>query len=223
MKDAVLIKSYQNGISLLLNPESSFEEIVEEVSSKFAESRGFFGNAKMALSIDGRKLNDAEQLKLVDAIRSHSDIQIVCVVGKDEETEQYFIKALEQMDRHFSKDDEDGRFYKGTLKNNQMIETGQSIVILGDVYPGCAVISAHDIIVLGGLYGEAYAGANGEDGHYVAALEMSPEKLKIGDFKYKSSKPARWGIKPKIQPQIAYVRDDRVVLESLTKELLGAF
>ena len=195
MKDAVLIKSYQNGISLLLNPESSFEEIVEEVSSKFAESKGFFGNAKMALSIDGRKLNDAEQLKLVDAIRSHSDIQIVCVVGKDEET----------------------------LKNNQMIETGQSIVILGDVYPGCAVISAHDIIVLGGLYGEAYAGANGEDGHYVAALEMSPEKLKIGDFKYKSSKPARWGIKPKIQPQIAYVRDDRVVLESLTKELLGAF
>lgn len=223
MKDAVLIKSYQNGISLLLNEESSFAEILAEVAEKFGESRGFFGKARMALSIDGRKVSDGEQLRLVDAIRSNSDIQIVCVVGKDEATEQYFIKALEQVDKRFSKEEDGGRFYKGTLKNNQMIETGQSIVILGDIYPGCAVISAHDIIVLGGLYGEAYAGADGEDGHYVAALEMAPEKLKIGDFKYKSSKPAKWGIKPKIQPKIAYVKEDRVVLESLTKELLGAF
>lgn len=223
MKDAVVIKSYQNGISLLLNPESSFEEILEEVTTKFAESKGFFGDARMALSIDGKELNDGEQLMLVDTIRSHSNIQIICVVGKDEATEQYFIKALEQVDRHFAKEDTGGQFYKGTLKNNQVIETEQSIVILGDVYPGSAVISAHDIIVLGGLYGEAYAGGNGEEGHYIVALEMAPERLTVGDFKYKSSKPAKWGIKPKIQPQIAYVKNDKLVLESLTKELLSAF
>ena len=223
MKDAVVIKSYQNGILLLLNPESSFEEILEEETTKFAESKGFFGDARMALSIDGKELNDGEQLMLVDTIRSHSNIQIICVVGKDEATEQYFIKALEQVDRHFAKEDTGGQFYKGTLKNNQVIETEQSIVILGDVYPGSAVISAHDIIVLGGLYGEAYAGGNGEEGHYIVALEMAPERLKVGDFKYKSSKPAKWGIKPKIQPQIAYVKNDKLVLESLTKELLSAF
>lgn len=223
MKDAVVIKSYQNGISLLLNPECSFDEILDEVTTKFAESKGFFGDARMALSIDGKELNDGEQLKLVDAIRTHSDIHIICVVGKDEATEQYFIKALEQVDKHFAKEDTGGQFYKGSLKNNQVIETERSIVILGDVYPGSAVISAHDIIVLGGLYGEAYAGANGEEGHYVVALEMAPERLKVGDFKYKSSKPAKWGIKPKIQPQIAYVKNDKLVLESLTKELLSAF
>ena len=223
MKDAVVIKSYQNGISLLLNPENSFEEILDEVTTKFAESKSFFGNARMALSIDGKELNDGEQLMLVDAIRSNSNIQIICVVGKDEATEQYFIKALDQVDKHFAREDTGGQFYKGTLKNNQVIETEQSIVILGDVYPGSAVISAHDIIVLGGLYGEAYAGGNGEEGHYIVALEMAPERLTVGDFKYKSSKPAKWGIKPKIQPQIAYVKNGRLVLESLTKELLSAF
>ncbi|MCH5274202.1 MAG: septum site-determining protein MinC [Lachnospiraceae bacterium] len=223
MKDAVVIKSYQNGILLLLNPESSFEEILDEVTTKFTESKSFFGDARMALSIDGKELSDGEQLKLVDAIRNHSNIQIVCVVGKDEATEQYFIKALEQVDKHFAKEDAGGQFYKGTLKNKQIIETEQSIVILGDVYPGSAVISAHDIIVLGGLYGEAYAGGNGEEGHYIVALEMAPERLKVGDFKYKSSKPAKWGIKPKIQPQIAYVKNDKLVLETLTKELLSAF
>lgn len=222
MKDAVVIKSYQNGISLLLNPEISFEELLKEIAYKFTESKAFFSDAKMALSMEGRKLSDAEQLKIIDTIRSCSSLNIVCVVGKDEETEQHFIKALEQLDRHFSQD-ADGQFYKGCLKNNQVIETEASIVILGDVYPGSAVISAHDIIVLGGLYGEAYAGGNGEAGHYVVALEMAPERLKIGDFKYKSSKPAKWGIKPRVAPQIAYVKNDRLVLESLTKELLSAF
>ncbi len=223
MKDAVVIKSYQNGISLILNPESSFEELIDEIAFKFSESKAFFGAAKMALSLEGRELSDEEELKIVETIRRSSKLNIICIVGKDEATEQSFIKALENMDTHFSQNDMGGQFYKGTLKNNQVIETETSIVILGDVYPGSAVISAHNIIVLGGLYGEAYAGGNGDDEHYVVALEMAPERLKIGDFKYKNSKPAKWGIKPKIQPQIAYVKNNKLVVESLTKELLSAF
>lgn len=223
MKDAVIIKSYQNGILLQMNPDCTFEELIDEITFKFTESKNFFGKAKMALSMEGRKLSDKEQLQIIEVIKKCSDLQIICVVGCDEATEQLFIKALDQVDRHFSYEDTAGQFYKGTLKNNQVIETESSIVILGDVYPGCAVISAHNIIVLGGLYGEAYAGGNGDDNHYVVALEMAPERLKIGDFKYKSSKPSKWGIKQKIAPQIAFVKNDKVVLESLTKELLSAF
>ncbi len=223
MKDAVIIKSYQNGILLQLNPDCSFEEVIEEITFKFTEGKNFFGKAKMALSMEGKTLTDTEQLQIIEVIKNCSDLQIICVVGQDSATEQLFIKALDQVDRHFSKEDTAGQFYKGTLKDNQVIETENNIVILGDVYPGSAVISAHNIIVLGGLYGEAYAGGNGDDNHYVVALEMAPERLKIGDFKYKSSKPAKWGIKPKIAPQIAFVKNDKVVLESLTKELLSAF
>lgn len=223
MKDAVVIKSYQNGISLILNPESPFEELIDEIAFKFSESKAFFGEAKMVLSMEGRVLSDDEQMAVVDTIRRCSKLNIVCIIGKDEVTEQRFIKALDSLERHVERKDADGQFYKGTLKNNQVIETESSIVILGDVSPGSAVISAHNIIVLGGLYGEAYAGGNGENEHYVVALEMAPERLKIGDFKYKSSKPAKWGIKPKIQPQIAYVKNNKLVVEPLTKELLSAF
>ena len=223
MKDAVVIKSYQNGISLILNPECSFEELIDEIAFKFSESKAFFGEAKMALSMDGRKLSDEEQLKIVETIRRCSKLNIICIVGKDEATEQSFMKALENMDRHFANNDAGGQFYKGTLKNNQVIETESSIVILGDVYPGSAVISAHNIIVLGGLYGEAYAGGNGDEEHYVVALEMAPERLKIGDFKYKNTGKAKWRISPKVQPKVAFVKNDKIVMEPLTKELLDTF
>ena len=39
MKDAVVIKSYPNGINLLLNSESSVDAIVAELSQKFTDSK----------------------------------------------------------------------------------------------------------------------------------------------------------------------------------------
>lgn len=223
MKEAVLIKSYQNGISLILSDKCSFEDLLQEIAAKFSQARNFFGTARMALSIDGRTLDCTEELQILDTIRQNSDLDIVCVIGKDEPANQRFIRAIEETDRRLPPDGSEGQFYKGTLKNNQTLETERSIVVLGDVYPGSTIISARDIIILGGLYGEAYAGGNGSDSHYVVALEMEPEKLKIGDFKYKSPAKPKWGIRPKVQPKIAYVKNSRLVMEPLTKELLESF
>lgn len=223
MKDAVMIKSYQNGITIYLDKELPFEQIIEELKFKFTESRNFFGSARMALSLEGRELSAVDEIRILETIKSSSDVVIICIVGKDEETNKHFIKALQHVERRLT-GSEDGQFYKGTLKNNEILETESSIVILGDVYPGSAIISTKNVIVLGGLYGEAYAGGNGVDGHYIVALEMAPERIKIGDFKYKhSGKKAKWGIHPKVQPKIAYVKNERIVFELLTKELLGVF
>lgn len=223
MKDAVMIKSYQNGISLILDDQCPFENLVQEIAFKFSQSKNFFGNARMALSMDGRVLTGAEEVEILNTIRENCDVNIVCVVGKDEETGQNFIRALDEIDQRLAGGEGSGQFYRGTLKNNQILETEKSIVILGDVYPGCTVISARDIIILGGLYGEAYAGANGSQQHYIVALEMEPEKLKIGDFKYKSNGKTKWGLKPKVQPKIAYIKNGKIVMDPLTKELLEAF
>lgn len=222
MKQSVIIKSFPNGIVLHLSEADTFEEILQEAAIRFRESRDFFKDAKMALSIKGRKLTEEEENTLLNIISENSDIHILCLVSDDEDTDRMFIKAISETD--FSEDgngNSAGQFYKGTLKNGEVLETEYSIVILGDVYPGSAIISARDIIVLGGLYGEAYAGGNGSDGHYVAALEMSPEKLKIGDFKYHAKEKSKWGIKPKVQPKIAYVKNKKIVMDSLTKELLS--
>ena len=210
MKNAVIIKSFQNGISVYLNEEIPFPELLEEVIFKFRESRNFFKNAKMAISLEGRSLSDEEERIILNAICDNSDLHIVCLVGKDEEKNQSRIE-----------EDNEGHFYRGTLKNGQILETESSIVVLGDVYPGSTIVSTKDIVILGGLFGKAYAGGNGSGGHFIAALEMAPERLQIGDFKYKNSKQMKWSIRPKVQPKIAYIKDNKVVMEPITKELLS--
>ena len=223
MKDAVLIKSFPNGITLLMREDASMEEILQELTVKFTEARNFFGSSTMALSMEGRKVTEAEEILILDTIRVNSNVRIACIVGHDDDTNKNFIKALQHMDKKLS-GTEGGQFYKGTLKNREVIETENSIVVLGDVYPGSAVFSAGNIIILGGLYGEAYAGGDGREDAYIVALEMEPERLKIGDFKYKTNaKQSKWGIRPKVQPKIAHLKNGKIVLDPLTKELLGAF
>lgn len=223
MKDAVIIKSFTNGITLLMNEELPFEEILAEIGAKFSEARTFFGNAGMALSMEGRVLSETEEIRVLDIIRRNCDVRILCIVGHDKTTNKNYIKALQQVEKRLTSGDE-GQFYKGSLKNQEVLETDNSIVILGDVYPGSAVISTKNIIVLGGLYGEAYAGGNGRNHAYIVALEMEPERLKIGDFKYKTvTKQSKWGIRPKVHPKIAYEKDGKIVMETLTKDLLDSF
>ena len=223
MKDAVLIKSFPNGITLLMREDASMEEILQELTVKFTEARNFFGSSTMALSMEGRKVTEAEEILILDTIRVNSNVRIACIVGHDDDTNKNFIKALQHMDKKLS-GTEGGQFYKGTLKNREVIETENSIVVLGDVYPRSAVFSAGNIIILGGLYGEAYAGGDGREDAYIVALEMEPERLKIGDFKYKTNaKQLKWGIHPKVQPKIAHLKGGKIVFDPLTKELLGAF
>ena len=223
MKDAVLIKSFPNGITLLMRENASMEEILQELTVKFTEARNFFGSSTMALSMEGRKVTEAEEILILDTIRVNSNVRIACIVGHDDDTNKNFIKALQHMDKKLS-GTEGGQFYKGTLKNREVIETENSIVVLGDVYPGSAVFSGGNIIILGGLYGEAYAGGSGREDCYIVALEMEPERLKIGDFKYKTNaKQLKWGIHPKVQPKIAHLKGGKIVFDPLTKELLGTF
>lgn len=222
MKNPVIIKSFQNGLSIYLDEEMTFAELLNEIAFKFKESAHFFKDASMVISFEGRSLSDQEERQLVNTITANSALNVMCIMGKNEETNKNFVKALQKVSYHQQALENAGQFYKGTLKDGQVLETENSLIVLGDVYPGASIISNKDIVVLGGLYGQAYAGGNGEEGHFVVALEMSPEKLKIGDFKYKTSeKQSKWSIKPKIQPKIAYVEDARVIIEPITKELLN--
>ena len=103
-------------------------------------------------------------------------MNITCIVGKDEEKNRIYGKALEEFRRKRYEEESAGQFYRGTLRRGQILETESSIIVLGDVNPGSSVIAAGDIVVLGSLRGNAYAGGNGRPGHYIAALEMAPQK-----------------------------------------------
>ena len=82
------------------------------------------------------------------------------------------------------------------------------------------MISTKDIIVLGKLLGSAYAGGSGCGAHFIAALEMAPQKLKIGDFNYKTKEKGRGRrLDGSGDSRIAFVRNGEIQMQAITKEL----
>ena len=220
MKNLIVMKSFQNGISIHTDAQADFQEILHEIGEKFQNARSFFKDIKVALSLEGRTLTPEEEKEIIYTINANSDVQIICLVGKDEESNRGIIKALKRVETE--KEEYNGRFHRGSLLNGQTLETEGSVVIIGNVEKGASVVASKDIIIIGGLFGEAYAGASGDESHFVVALKFEPQRCKIGDIKYNSTKE-KGGLftsKNKFLPQIASVKNGEIQVDTITKELL---
>lgn len=218
------LKSYPKGLALRIRPDAEMETLLSELREKFENSRQFFGNMQVGLALSGKELTEEEEDQILDAIEGSSDLQIVCLIGEDERIEYLLEEAFEEGIPTEKDPGPEGQFYRGTLKKGQSLETEHSVIILGDVNPGAKVFSQKDVIVLGALLGEVHAGIGAEDAdaHFVCALEFSPEKLKIGSYKYKK-KPEKhfWPDSYKKSPKIAALQEGEITVKPVTKELLG--
>ena len=183
MKDDVLIKSNKYGITIYFNPDPPFEKLLEDVSGKFKAATKFFNHAKMIVEYEGRSFTKEEEQQLTETIESAADIKILCIIEKNTVTEQVHKKLLDESLEAVH--ERDGQFYKGTLRGRQVLESEQSIVIIGDIEEGATVASKGNVIVTGTIYGTVIAGATGRKDAVIAALHMQPKRLRIGEIEVK--------------------------------------
>ena len=172
----------------------------------------------MAISFEGRKLSVEEEQQILNLIAENSDLNIVCVIDNDEMREKYFKKSVEEKLEELSS--QTGQFYIGTLRSGQMLDSECSIIILGDVNPGAKVIAIGNVIILGSLKGNVYAGANGNEDAFVVALEMAPIQIRIGDTIARSNNSTGKPEKIGQGTMIAFVDDNNIYIEKLDKGTL---
>lgn len=216
MNHPVIIKGTKSGIIVHLSDELPFEELREKVCEKFRSSADFLGEAQIALSFEGRRISDEEQLILVDCITENSSLDIVCVIDDNAEREAYFSRTLEE--KLMALNSNTGQFYKGTLRSGQVLEFDTSIVILGDVNAGAQVVSAGNVVILGKLLGNVYAGASGRENSFVVALQMNPTQIRIGDVIARSPDEKQ---KTANETKIAFSQDGNIYIEPLDRNVLN--
>ena len=216
MNNSVIIKGNKYGIIVVLSPDVPFEDLKLVVAEKFRESSKFYENAKIAISFEGRKLTNEEQKEILDVIGQNADMHIVCVMENDSEIEENMRKTLDQKLLELSNNT--GQFYKGILRSGASLEFETSVIIIGDVNHGARVVSKGNIIVLGSLKGNAFAGATGNTNSFVVALDMSPMQIRIADTIARSpDKPVKAELK---EPKIAFLEDGNIYIEPLNKSIL---
>lgn len=226
MNQAVIIKSEKNGIHLILDEERSFPELLHEIIQKFKESEKFFRNAKVSISFGGRNLSEEEENQIVNAIMEHTSVQILCILDHNAIMEEVIRRRTQELLQpvvakktkkvHNNK----SNVYRGSLKEDQVLESKENLLILGDVPESATVISYGDVVVLGSLYGNVQAGADAEQKTAcIAATHFSPGKLMIGsvcyEHKQKGGLFSRKNRNKTPEAKVAFVSEGSIHIESL--------
>jgi septum site-determining protein MinC len=112
-----------------------------------------------------------------------------------------------------------GVLIRHLVRSGQIIRHTGHVVIVGDVNAGAEIIAGGDVVIWGRLYGMVHAGAMGNSLAVVCALELAPLQLRIGDLIARSAEEDR---PKKPNPEIAYVRDNSIVVEPWDRAPRGA-
>ena len=118
MNNSVVIKAYNGGIVVVLDPTLSFDELKEKIALKFRESSNFFNNASMAISFEGRDLSEEEKIEILGIISKNSELNIICIVEDDPDKDKNFQKSINEKLMELSTNT--GQFYKGNLRSGQV-------------------------------------------------------------------------------------------------------
>ena len=88
-----------------------------------------------------------------------------------------------------------------------------------DVKAGAKVVSKGNVIILGSLKGNVYAGSSGNTNAFVVALDMDPVQIRIADTIARSpDKPRK---KKEKETKIAFWEDGNIYIEPLDKDVMG--
>jgi len=180
MKNTVVIKGNKYGMTVILDPGVPFETLLQDIATKFEESTKFWGSVQMTLTLAGRPLTPEQEFAIVNVITENSQMEILCLVDQDANRIKRCEKALNEKLMELSATT--GQFFRGNLGPGEHLESETSVVIIGDVERGGKVIAKGNVVVLGNLYGSVTAGASGNEDTVIAALEMAPTQIKIGDW-----------------------------------------
>lgn len=214
----VTIKSFSNGISLHLDPQAGFDELLAEIIEKFDESRKFFKNAKVALAIEDRLVTDEEEKQIICAINEHTDLDLICIVGKNPETNRRFVKALKKVEEQ--KEENNCRFYYGSVEAGEIVESEGSLVIFGDVSTEAAAVAVGNVVVIGSVYGQVYAGNKGDKNSIIFAMNLSADIVSIAGVKEKLKKKGLFSKKVKYNPIVINLEKDELVSSGVSDEVI---
>ncbi|MGL6199450.1 MAG: septum site-determining protein MinC [Lachnospiraceae bacterium] len=214
LRNLVVIKSSKYGMIVRLDPEAPYQELLTEIKEKFTEGAHFFNGSTVAITFEGRVLTKAQEREVIDIISTSADIHITCIVDNNQQTDKIYreivSESMEELDRR-----RDGRFYRGTLKKKQVLETESSIIIIGDVEAGAVVISKGNVIVLGTIRGTVHAGAAGRRDAFISALAIRSKRLKIGEKGLPQYVVAEYEDLMTPSPKIAKLDGTRIYIDPL--------
>lgn len=215
--ETITIKGIRQGLLVTLGHRSWIAEKLA-LERRLKSNPAFFRGGRVALDVGARELN-RPHIEDVRGLLTQHQVELWAVVSTNPRTESAAqelglvidIGPLRPREREAESGEEETPFAEGlvvrrTLRSGQSLRHPGQIVIIGDVNPGAEVVAGGDIVVWGRVRGVVHAGALGDEGAVVCALDLAPTQLRIAGHIARSPEEEREPV-----PEMASVRDGHIV------------
>ena len=203
---------------LLLHPRTNdWDALLRALEHSLRDAATFFKGGRVIVELGGRPLPEPALIALRTVLENY-DIALWAVLGGDEETQRYARshgirtrlpgEAAPEAAGHAPEEPQAAAlFIQRTLRSGQKINVPGHVTVLGDVNPGAEIVAGGHIIVWGKVLGIVHAGALGDEGATVCALDLNPSQLRIAG--YISRAPDSKRRKP--HPEMAYIQQEKII------------
>ncbi len=220
MTDQIAIKGIKEGLLVTVSDAEGWADTSQALLARIDQTADFFRGAKVALAVGGRAINAADLGRLRDAL-SERGVSLWAVLS-DSPLTTNAAQALglnvalptstpqPRPEKEINPEEarDEAVFLRHTLRSGRSVRHRGHVIVVGDVNPGAEIVAGGDIVVWGRLRGVAHAGADGDAGAVVCALDLSPTQLRIAE--HIATSPARKG-DPK--PEMARIKNGQIVAE----------
>jgi septum site-determining protein MinC len=212
------IKGIRQGLLVRLGG-GDWEQQLDALETRLSENPDFFRGGKLALDVGSAELSVEDLEAARDLLQKH-EVELISLVCTDSGTlvAARELELLNHIDLPRARahggdsDDEDYVLYEGwvvrcTLRSGQVLRHPSHVVVIGDANPGSEVVAGGNVVVWGKLRGMVHAGALGDEGAVVCALDLAPMQLRIANHIARS--PEDRPSDP--VPEMARVSDGQIV------------
>ncbi|MEZ0536100.1 septum site-determining protein MinC [Caldicellulosiruptoraceae bacterium PP1] len=209
MNDAIIMKGFNKGIAIVLNPVTDFNILCEELKNKVISAKNLFSGNEVPIQFIGRRLTSSELFQLIEIMKTFGGMHEAIFLWN----ELNFQTLLNYKDEiNVSQNNDNFKIFKGTVRSGQVVESNGDLIVIGDVNPGAQIMAINNVFVLGALRGVAHAGLNGNSNAIVFALELNPVQIRIANVIARS--PDYDETKSNV-PEVAYIQDNMIVVKSI--------
>lgn len=216
--DRIAVKGIRQGLLVTLG-EGDWSASVRALEAHLSANPAFFSGGRIALDVRSRELSRS-QIEEVRTLLARDQVELWALVSTNPITRAAAREAGLVIDLGPSRPREpgapaeesdapstEGIVVRRTLRSGQSLRHPGHVVVIGDVNPGAELVAGGNIVVWGRARGLVHAGALGDEGSIVCALDLSPTQLRIAGHISRSPEEER----SEPVPEMATVRDGQIV------------
>ena len=217
----ITIRGIRQGLLVTLG-EGDWGAGLAGLEARLGSSPAFFRGGRVALDVGTRELSRAE-IQEAHLLLARHQVELWAAVSTNPATKSAARelglvidlglaqpRGPQAVPEEGSEGEEtvvEGLVVRRTLRSGQSLRHPGHVVVIGDVNPGAEVVAGGDIVVWGRVRGLVHAGALGDEGAMICALDLAPTQLRIAGIIARSPEEKR----RKPEPEVAQVRDGQIV------------